>query len=115
MYSEEFFAYYNLDGCFSDTSVITVGVEYNFIDFDFPNVITANEDGINDELDIQNYILPCQGFDFRLFNRCNIWCILNQKTLCSMRLSRKSSNFNFSGKTAEGQILNEGVTIIFWK
>lgn len=110
MYGEEFFAYYNLDGCFSDTSVITVGVEYNFIDFDFPNVITANEDGINDELDIQNYILPCQGFDFKLFNRWGHLVYSQSKDIMLYEaFPVSSSNSNFSGKTAEGQILNEGV------
>lgn len=110
MYSEEYYAYYNLDGCFSDTSMITVGVEYSFIDFDFPNVITANEDGVNEELDIQNYIQPCQGFDFKLFNRWGHIVYSQSKDIMLYEAFPVSpSNSNFSGKTTEGQILNDGV------
>ena len=42
---------------------------FTFDDFEFPNVITPNGDGINDNLDLENYFETCQEFTFNVFNR----------------------------------------------
>ncbi len=110
MYSESFYAFYILNTCYSDTSVIQVGVDYSFEDFDFPNVITANDDGINDELDIQSYIRPCQGFQFKLYNRWgNLVYSQSKEVMMYEAFPTVLSNSNFSGQTINNLILDDGI------
>jgi len=58
-------------GCISDTSQIDATITYtmSFNDFDFPNVISANEDGTNDFLDLKSYFNTCDAFNLYIFNR----------------------------------------------
>ena len=58
-------------GCISDTSQIDATITYikDFNAFDFPNVISANEDGSNDFLDLKSYFQTCDEFTLYIFNR----------------------------------------------
>jgi gliding motility-associated-like protein len=42
---------------------------FTFDDFDFPNVISANNDNINDTLALESYFQTCQEFTFYLHDR----------------------------------------------
>ena len=108
--SDNYYAFYILDNCPSDTSIIEIVVEYGFEDFTFPNVITPNEDGVNDELDIESLISPCQGFDFRLYNRWgNLVYSQSKDVMMYMSFPTGLSNSNFTGKTLNDKELDEGV------
>ena len=52
----------------ADQDVIIANI-YGFDDFNFPNVITPNKDGINDSLDIEAYFKTCDDYTFTIFNR----------------------------------------------
>ena len=58
-------------GCISDTTQIDATITYtlSFNDFDFPNVITANDDNTNDFLDLKSYFQTCDEFTLYIFNR----------------------------------------------
>jgi gliding motility-associated-like protein len=60
-----------VNGCESPISSIDLSILkiFTFDDFEFPNVITPNGDGINDNLDLENYFETCQEFTFNVFNR----------------------------------------------
>jgi hypothetical protein len=99
-----------LDNCPSDTSVVEIGVEYGFDDFTFPNVITPNEDGVNDELDIGSLIPPCQGFNFKLYNRWgNLVYSQSKDVMTYTSFPTTVSGINFSGTTIKNRILDDGV------
>ncbi|MFN5734599.1 MAG: PKD domain-containing protein [Flavobacteriales bacterium] len=58
-------------GCISDTTQIDATITYtmSFNDFDFPNVISANDDNLNDFLDLKTYFNTCDEFTLYIFNR----------------------------------------------
>jgi gliding motility-associated-like protein len=58
-------------GCVSDTANVFASILniYGFDDFDFPNVLTPNGDGLNDVLDVESYFQTCQEFTLYIFNR----------------------------------------------
>jgi len=87
-------------GCISDTSNIYASILYiyDFDDFDFPNVITPNGDGLNDVLDLQTYFKTCENFTLYILNRWGN--VVFEQTLNSTP---------FSGVTQEGQELEEGI------
>ena len=60
-----------MNGCESPASQIPVDIIniYTFDDFEFPNVITVNKDGINDSLDLENHFKTCQEFSMSIFDR----------------------------------------------
>ena len=60
-----------IDGCTSDTSSTSLDILniYDFDDFDLPNVMTVNNDGVNDTLDLESYFKTCEKFTFYLHNR----------------------------------------------
>lgn len=60
-----------VNGCTSPTSEIELIIEkiYTFDDFDFPNVLTPNNDLINDVYDIENYFKTCQVYTLYILNR----------------------------------------------
>jgi len=60
-----------VNGCTSPPSEIELIISkiYTFDDFDFPNVITANNDNINDSLNLESYFQTCQEFTFFLHDR----------------------------------------------
>lgn len=60
-----------MNGCFSSptyTSVAIININ-DFDDFDFPNVITPNGDGVNDSLEINSYYKTCQEYILLIYNR----------------------------------------------
>ena len=108
--SDNYSAYYIVNNCPSDTSVIEIGVEYGFEDFIFPNVITPNDDGINDELDIESLIPPCHGFNFKLYNRWGNLVFSQSKDVMTYEsFSTTVNGLNFSGTTIRNRILDDGV------
>ena len=60
-----------VNGCTSPLSEIELIINkiYTFDDFDFPNVLTPNGDGLNDVLDVESYFQTCQEFTLYIFNR----------------------------------------------
>ena len=87
-------------GCISDTSNImaTILHIYGFDDFEFPNVITANDDEINDELNLYEYFKTCEEYTLYIFNRWGNKVF--EQTLYSPQ---------FRGETMTGDMLEEGV------
>jgi gliding motility-associated-like protein len=70
---------------------------YSFDDFDFPNVITANNDGINDKLDIEGIYKTCDSYSLFFLNKWG-----------SLVYEHKLGEEPFSGKTLDGNDLPEG-------
>ena len=90
----------SINGCVSSPSVIPVSITniYNYEDFDFPNVITPNGDGFNDELDIEAMFKSCQEYQLKVFNRWG-----------NMIYSGKRFDAPFDGKDMNGAVLQDGV------
>jgi len=59
------------NGCSSPPSTVLATIEYNEpLDFiQFPNVLTPNNDGINDVLNLPEYAKSCAKFKLSIFNR----------------------------------------------
>ena len=95
-----YFGYYVLNSCPSDTSYVVLDITniYGFDDFDFPNVISANNDGINDELQIKEYFKTCQEFELSIYNRWG-----------NKVFSQSYGSPDFAGQTPSGNALEEGV------
>jgi gliding motility-associated-like protein len=87
-------------GCISDTSQIDATITYtmNFNDFDFPNVISANEDGSNDFLDLKSYFMTCDEFTLYIFNRWG-----------NLVFEQGQNTAFFRGQDANGNDLEDGV------
>ncbi len=87
-------------GCISAPSTVnpTIVNLYNFNEFEFPNVITANNDGINDILDLHAYFQTCDKYKIYIFNR---WGHLIYE--------QTETSSQFMGDTQEGKELKEGV------
>jgi gliding motility-associated-like protein len=87
-------------GCVSDTANVFASILhiYGFDDFDFPNVITANYDGANDELNLFEYFKTCEEYTLYIFNRWGN--LVFEQTLYSPQ---------FKGETLNGDKLEEGV------
>lgn len=60
-----------VNGCISPASELELEIlkTKTFDDFDFPNVLTPNNDQVNDEYDIENYFQTCQEFTLQILNR----------------------------------------------
>jgi gliding motility-associated-like protein len=87
-------------GCISDTSQIDATITYtmSFNDFDFPNVISANEDGKNDFLDLKSYFMTCDEFTLYIFNRWG-----------NLVFEQGQNTAFFRGQDANGNDLEDGV------
>ena len=87
-------------GCISDTSNVYASILNinDFEDFDFPNIITANNDGINDELNLMDYFKTCKEYTLFIFNRWGNKVF--EQTLTSPQ---------FRGYAENGDELEEGV------
>ena len=87
-------------GCISDTSQIDATITYimSFNDFDFPNVISANEDGTNDFLDLKSYFMTCDEFTLYIFNRWG-----------NLVFEQGQNTAFFRGQDANGNDLEDGV------
>jgi gliding motility-associated-like protein len=85
--------------CLSTISTINVQINnvYSFDDFNFPNVITANNDGINDVLDIENIYKTCDTYSIYFFNRWG-----------TLVYNHKLGETPFNGKDANGNELADG-------
>ncbi len=89
-----------VSGCESQPSKIELSIKNinTFDDFEFPNVITANSDGANDKLDLDNYFKTCQEYTFYIYNR---WGNLIYKN--------KNNEPPFEGFTMDGKLVQNGV------
>jgi gliding motility-associated-like protein len=87
-------------GCISDTSQIDATITYimSFNDFDFPNVVSANEDGTNDFLDLKSYFMTCDEFTLYIFNRWG-----------NLVFEQGQNTAFFRGQDANGNDLEDGV------
>ena len=87
-------------GCISDTSQIDATITYtmSFNDFDFPNVISANDDGKNDYLDLKSYFMTCDEFTLYIFNRWG-----------NLVFEQGQNTAFFRGQDANGNDLEDGV------
>ena len=90
----------SINGCVSSPSSIPVSIVniYDYAEFDFPNVITPNGDGNNDELDIEGMFKSCQEYQLKVFNRWG-----------NLVYSGKRFDIHFSGKDMNGGLLQDGV------
>ncbi len=90
----------SINGCVSSPSSIPVSIVniYDYNDFDFPNVITPNGDGNNDELDIEAMFKSCQEYQLKVFNRWG-----------NLIYAGKRLDAPFNGKDMSGSILPDGV------
>jgi gliding motility-associated-like protein len=90
----------SINGCVSSPSVIPVSITniYEYEDFDFPNVITPNGDGNNDELDIEAMFKSCQEYQLKVINRWG-----------NIIYSGKRFDAPFDGKDMNGVVLQDGV------
>jgi gliding motility-associated-like protein len=91
-----------VNNCTSPPSEIELIISkiYTFEDFDFPNVITPNGDGLNDVIDLESYFQTCQEFTFYLFNRQG-----------NLVFEQNSGDPIFDGKYQNSDDLMEGVYI----
>jgi gliding motility-associated-like protein len=90
----------SINGCVSSPASIPVSITniYGYDDFDFPNVITPNGDGYNDELNIETNYKTCQEYQLKIFNRWG-----------NMIYSGKRFDAAFDGKDMNGTMLQDGV------
>jgi gliding motility-associated-like protein len=89
-----------VNGCESPISSIDLSILkiFTFDDFEFPNVITPNGDGINDNLDLENYFETCQEFTFNVFNRWG-----------NLVYQQSNTGVPFGGLTLDAATLIDGV------
>ncbi len=89
-----------VNGCESPVSSIDLSILkiFTFDDFEFPNVITPNGDGINDNLDLENYFQTCQEFTFYVFNRWG-----------NLVYQQSNTDIPFGGLTLDTATLVDGV------
>jgi gliding motility-associated-like protein len=90
----------SINGCVSSPSSISVSIDniYDYMDFDFPNVLTPNGDGNNDELDIEAMFKSCQEYQLKVFNRWG-----------NLVYAGKRFETPFNGKDVNGEFLPDGV------
>jgi len=90
----------SLNGCISPESQINVLIEniFTFDDFDFPNVITADGDGVNDSMDISEHFQTCLTFELFIYNRWG-----------NLVFKQEYESTAFSGKSVGGDDLQEGL------
>lgn len=89
-----------VDGCTSPstTTLLYITGGGTIADFDFPNVITANGDLINDSLDIDQFINGCGTYEVVIWNR---WGNLIYR--------QANGEIPFHGKDQDGSKLEDGV------
>jgi len=89
-----------INGCVSSPATIPVSILniYSYDDFDFPNVITPNGDGINEYLDLLGKFKSCQEFQLTILNRWGNLVYSGTKTATP-----------FSGNNLDGTPLESGV------
>ena len=87
-------------GCISDTASIVADIANigTLNDFDFPNVITANNDNTNDVLDLKSYFSTCDAYTCYIFNRWG-----------QLLFEQGQDTPQFMGKNQDGEELVPGV------
>jgi gliding motility-associated-like protein len=87
-------------GCVSPPSFVPTNIIniYDFNQFEFPNVITANNDGINDVLDLNSHFKTCDEYTLYIFNRWG-----------NLVFEQSKNSAQFRGETENNNELNEGV------
>jgi gliding motility-associated-like protein len=92
--------YYVLNGCEYEVAQIELNVEniFEYKQFDFPNVITANDDNVNDEIEVEKYVGKCSDFTLTVRDRWG-----NQVYV------QKRGEPSFNGNSILGEKLPEGV------
>lgn len=92
--------YYVLDGCESELAQIELNVEniFEYKQFDFPNVITANEDNVNDEIEVEKYVGNCSDFSLTVRDRWGNQVYVQER-----------GEPSFNGNSILGEKLPEGV------
>jgi gliding motility-associated-like protein len=87
-------------GCQSPPSTVPTNILniYDFDQFPFPNVITANNDGVNDELDLNSYFKTCDEYTLYIFNRWG-----------NIVFEQTKTSSQFRGDTENDEELKEGV------
>jgi gliding motility-associated-like protein len=90
------------NGCVSEPASALVEIlnYFSFDDFELPNVITPDNDGVNEELDIESHFNTCLPFTLSVFNRWG-----------NLVFSQGIGEEPFSGKTNDGVELSDGVYI----
>lgn len=93
-------AYYTINSCVSEVAEIELNVEsaFEFKQFDFPNVITANNDNVNDEIEIEKYVGKCQEFTLTVRDRWGNQVYVQER-----------GEPSFNGNSILGEKLPEGV------
>jgi gliding motility-associated-like protein len=89
-----------LNNCYSDTASFSIDLSESFFleDLQFPNIITANGDQVNDELDINSLIKNCYPFNIVVLNRWG-----------NIVYEGKESSPSFNGMTTDNKALEEGI------
>lgn len=89
-----------VNGCTSAPTSINLDIIGSdiILPFDFPNVITANNDKINDSLDIDQFFNPCIDYELLIWNRWG-----------NVVFKQRYGSEPFSGKDEKGNTLSNGV------
>jgi hypothetical protein len=92
------------NGCSSAPVSLTPSIAniHSFEDFEFPNVLTADQDGINDKLDLSTYFQHCLSYELVILNRWG-----------QLVYEGNESSPAFEGLDKGGSALEEG--IFFYK
>jgi gliding motility-associated-like protein len=83
---------------YATTQVIDLIEQETLAEQIVPNVITPNNDGVNDEIDFNSFLDECIDFDVYILNR---WGNVVYKS--------KRDDLSFKGNDVDGQQLKEGV------
>ena len=88
------------NACVSATATITTELVYpnDFDDREFPNVLTPNNDFINDDLDLKAIFQSCLGYELSILNRWG-----------NAVYVQTQDNTPFNGSTQNGNDLEEGI------
>ena len=91
---------YTLNGCSSSTTYINLDIDntFDYQSFEFPNFITANGDGINDEINIEDFVGPCAQFMLTIRDRWG-----------SEVFRQERGEGSFKGSSVDDRELPEGV------
>ena len=88
-----------VNNCRSDASPVTILLSgSDLTDFEFPNVITPNGDGINEILDLNSIFNDCAEFELTIMNRWG-----------DLVFRQKQGEDQFNGKDLHGNRLTSGV------
>ncbi len=83
---------------YSTTQVIDLVEQESLAEQIVPNVITPNNDGVNDEIDFSQFLDECIDFEVYILNRWG-----------NVVFKAKRDEISFKGNDIDGQMLNEGV------